>query len=101
MAVFPFPVEGSILRVYYLVLWMEDFAFHLPFAVGGSCNLRSQGLPVLTWIDDFYFTNFRITRSLTSSAQFRAAQSSWLPGDERVLQGRLLYVYSEVLGRRT
>ena len=36
--------------------------------------LRSQGLPVLTWIDDFYFTNFRVTRLLTSAEQLRSAQ---------------------------
>ena len=36
--------------------------------------MRSQGIPVLTWIDDFYITNFRSTRPLQSREQFEAAQ---------------------------
>ena len=37
-------------------------------------NGTSQGIPVLTWIDDFYITDFRSTRLLQSREQFEAAQ---------------------------
>ena len=52
---------------------ISPFTYHsLSEAVAGF--LRTQGLPVLTWIDDFYFTNFRATKSHVPSAQFQAAQ---------------------------
>ncbi|CAB1112862.1 unnamed protein product [Ectocarpus sp. CCAP 1310/34] len=35
--------------------------------------LRARDIPVLTWIDDFYLTNFRSTRMLSSKEQFQAA----------------------------
>ena len=38
--------------------------------------LRSRGVPVLTWIDDFYVTNFRSTRLLEPNQQFVAAQAA-------------------------
>ena len=38
--------------------------------------LRARGIPTLTWIDDFYLTNFRSTRMLSASQQFQAAQTA-------------------------
>ena len=38
--------------------------------------LRSQDVPVLTWIDDFYVINFRSTRLLEPNQQFVAAQAA-------------------------
>ena len=38
--------------------------------------LRSRDVPVLTWIDDFYVTNFRSTRFLEPNQQFVAAQAA-------------------------
>ena len=38
--------------------------------------LRSRDVPVLTWIDDFYVTNFRSTRLLEPNQQFVAAQAA-------------------------
>ena len=38
--------------------------------------LRSRGVPVLTWIDDFFLTNFRSTKSLPPVEQFHAAQAA-------------------------
>ena len=37
--------------------------------------LRSRDVPVPTWIDDFYVTNFRSTRFLEPNQQFVAAQA--------------------------
>jgi len=38
-----------------------------------SRYLRTKGIPVLTWIDDFYFTNFRASRGLAPKIQAEAA----------------------------
>jgi len=38
--------------------------------------LRTKGMPVLTWIDDFYFTNFRATRTWEQARQFQAAKAA-------------------------
>ena len=38
--------------------------------------MRPQDVPVLTWIDDFYVTNFRSTRLLEPNQQFVAAQAA-------------------------
>lgn len=38
--------------------------------------LRARGIPTLTWIDDFYLTNFRSTRSMDADQQFQAAQTA-------------------------
>ena len=38
--------------------------------------LRSRDVPVLTWIDDFYVTNFRSTQLLEPNQQFVAAQAA-------------------------
>ena len=38
--------------------------------------LRSRDVPVLTWIDDFYVTNFRSTRLLELNQQFVATQTA-------------------------
>ena len=38
--------------------------------------LRSRDVPVLTWIDDFYVTNFRSTRFLEPNQLFVAAQAA-------------------------
>ena len=52
---------------------ISPFTYHsLSEAV--ASYLRSEGLSVLTWIDDFYFKIFRITRPFTSSERFRAVQ---------------------------
>ena len=37
---------------------------------------HSRDIPVLTWIDDFYVTNFRSTRFLEPNQQFVAAQAA-------------------------
>ena len=38
--------------------------------------LRSRDVPVLTWIDGFYVTNFRSTRFVEPNQQFVAAQAA-------------------------
>lgn len=41
-----------------------------------SRYLRTKGIPMLTWIDDFYFTNRRSTRLLEAAQQQRAAEEA-------------------------
>ena len=41
-----------------------------------SRYLRTKGLPMLTWIDDFYFANRRSTRLLEAAQQRRAAEEA-------------------------
>lgn len=58
--------------------------------------LRRKGLPVLTWIDDFYFTNFRSTKIAYISGANTGHTSSGILGDECVQYGGVLHINYKV-----
>ena len=67
------------LGVYYVwtVLcfgWCTSPYIYHSLSLAVAQYLRSQDIPVLAWIDDFYLTNFRSTRHLEHKEQFQAAQ---------------------------
>ena len=53
----------------------SPYIYHTLSSVVGQ-YLRARDTPVLVWIDDFYLSNFRSTKSGTPQAQFRAAQAA-------------------------
>ena len=60
------------------MLWLVFLTVHLCTSLSEAVarHLRSRYVPVLTWIDDFYVTNFRSTRFLEPNQQFVAAQAA-------------------------
>ena len=76
MAVLWVRVGRRILRVHGPILWLVFRTVHLCFLEAVARYLRSRDVPVLTWIDDFYVTNFRSTRFLEPNQQFVAAQAA-------------------------
>ena len=67
----------SVLRVHDAVFWvdMSPYIYHSLLDVG-SRYLRTKGLPMVTWIDDFYFANRRSIRLLEKAQQRRAAEAA-------------------------
>ena len=53
----------------------SPYIYHTLSSVVGQ-YLRARDTPVLVWIDDFYLSNFRSTKSGTPQAQFRVAQAA-------------------------
>lgn len=55
--------------------WSSPYIYH-SLSLTVARYLRSKGIPVLAWIDDFYITNFSSTQHLAPEQQFEAAQAA-------------------------
>lgn len=74
---FGFEWEGEFFVFTVLAFgWCSAPVIYASLSEAVARYLRSRDVPVLTWIDDFYLTNFRSTRSLEPDEQFRAAQAA-------------------------
>ena len=56
--------------------WCSAPFIYASLSEAAARYLRSQDVPVLTWIDDFYVTNFCSTRLLEPNQRFVAAQAA-------------------------
>lgn len=68
--------EYYVFTVLCFVGWCSAPVIYASLPEAVACHLRSRDIPVLTWIDDIYLTNFRSTTLLPSGEQFIAAQAA-------------------------
>lgn len=74
---FGFEWEGELYVFTVLAFgWCSAPFIYASLSEAVARYLRARDIPVLTWIDDFYLTNFRSTRMLSYDEQFSAAQTT-------------------------
>ena len=74
---FGFEWEGELYVFTVLAFgWCSAPFIYASLSEAVARYLRARDIPVLTWIDDFYLTNFRSTRTLRYDEQLKAAQTT-------------------------